>query len=71
MECRIDAGHRKEALQAADQGALFISKQAPHMFKDFFALLVTHNLGTHEKFQWYTRNSPELATFYKICKLKQ
>ncbi|KAL3864704.1 hypothetical protein ACJMK2_006363 [Sinanodonta woodiana] len=70
IECHLDAGRKQDASQIATAAATFIKQNVPNLYKQVFGLIVRNQLVDSTKLHKDVKTSPELAIYYKICKLK-
>ncbi|CAC5380788.1 Cilia- and flagella-associated protein 46 [Mytilus coruscus] len=70
IECHLDAGKKTDATGIAGPAASFIKQNVPQLYKQVFGLIVRNQLLEAAKLHKDVKNSPELAVYYKILKLK-
>ncbi|GFO25849.1 cilia- and flagella-associated protein 46-like [Plakobranchus ocellatus] len=70
IECHLDAHRRSDASHIAAAAASFIKANVPSLYKTVFGLMVRYQLVETAKLHKDLKTSPELAVFYKLCKLK-
>ncbi|GFS07539.1 cilia- and flagella-associated protein 46 [Elysia marginata] len=70
IECHLDAHRRSDASHIATAAASFIKANVPSLYKTVFGLMVRHQLVETAKLHKDLKTTPELAVFYKLCKLK-
>ncbi|CAH1785035.1 unnamed protein product [Owenia fusiformis] len=70
IECHLDAGRKKDAEAVGLAAASFIRSNVPSMYKRVFGMLIQKQLMPVEKLHRDVQKSPELAVYYKICRLK-
>ncbi|XP_035825239.1 cilia- and flagella-associated protein 46 [Aplysia californica] len=70
IECHLDASRRSDASHIASAAATFIKTNVSSLYKTVFGLMVRHQLVDSTKLHKDLKTSPELAVYYKICKLK-
>ncbi|RUS85832.1 hypothetical protein EGW08_006384, partial [Elysia chlorotica] len=70
IECHLDAHRRSDASHIAAAAASFIKTNVPSLYKTVFGLMVRHQLVETAKLHKDLKTTPELAVFYKLCKLK-
>ena len=63
IECHIDAGQKEEAIQVSQAALSFAKTNAPHIYKEVFALQVCRFFHLDLLNTLYMHNTPWISTF--------